>query len=46
MSLLHPCVDRCATSPDAPDELLDERLIGLRNAAYLSAYPLYVWGDD
>lgn len=23
---------------DAPDELLDERLIGLRNAAYLSAY--------
>jgi Ca2+/Na+ antiporter len=28
---------------DAPDELLDERLIGLRNAAYLSAYR-YMFG--
>ncbi|NDD62648.1 MAG: hypothetical protein EBZ36_01505 [Acidobacteria bacterium] len=28
---------------DAPDELLDERLIGLRNAAYLSAYR-YLFG--
>lgn len=28
---------------DAPDELLDERLVGLRNAAYLSAYR-YMFG--